>query len=307
MNTQVKPHRAESVGAVVVVYQPDMDRLQQLVVRLSTQVAAVALVNNGSVSSIRVDSFVAFDSPEAARIKVLNPGQNLGVAAALNQGIRCLEARGCTLAWSFDQDSLPDANALDMLLGVWPHDAHVAALAPAICQQGRARPLPYLLTDAAGAVRAQTLDAAQEIAAAITSGLLVRIDVWQAVGGALETLFIDHVDTEWCNRARAAGWRILAAPSARISHQLGEPGPCFAGVGARPVVLRPPLRTYYMLRNGWLLGQMQATPAGWRRYQRRQAAKIIAVALLHGPQRREQLSAILRAVRDAWRSYSWVH
>ena len=295
----------EAVGAIVVVYQPDMLHLRQLVQRLAGLVGDIVLVNNGVGALAASDFTPAFqEHASTATLGILNLGSNFGVAAALNRGVSYLETRRCTLAWSFDQDSLPAADALAQLLSAW-EDTSVAALAPAIHPQGKAQPLPFLVTDAAQAVRAQAVSAPQEVVAAITSGLLFRIDLWQNVGGALEPLFIDHVDTEWCCRVRAAGWRILAVPAARIHHQLGQPGPRFAGWGHR-VVLRTPLRTYHMLRNGCLLGRMACAPVGWRRYQLRQAAKIIAVALLHGPQRWGQLQAVVRALRDASRKHPWV-
>lgn len=293
------------MGAIVVVYQPDMHRLRELVALLVGLTGDVVLANNGADVLAASDFFCALsEQAKTARLGILNLGSNLGVAAALNWGVCYLKERNCTWAWSFDQDSLPAPDALAALLNAWP-SASFAALAPGIWEEGRGQPLPFLTTDAAGVVRLQAIPRPQEVVAAITSGLLFRIDAWQAVGGALEPLFIDHVDTEWCCRARAAGWRILAVPAARIHHQLGRPGPRFAGLGHR-VVLRPAIRTYYMLRNGWLLGRMAYAPPGWRRYQMRQSAKIIIVALLHGPQRWSQLRAILRAVRDACRSYAWV-
>ena len=306
MNMQAQPSQGPvSVGAVVVVYYPDMPRLRQLVQRLASLVGCVVLVNNGADVLATTDFSPFGDGPaQGTQLNVLNCGRNLGVAAALNQGVRCLEEWGCTLAWSFDQDSLPAADALAVLMNAW-QCASLVALAPAVHEEARDQPLPFLVLGEAGLACAQIVSGAQEVAAAITSGLLFRIDAWQAVGGALEPLFIDHVDTEWCCRVRAAGWRILAVPAARISHQLGQPGPRFARLGHR-VVLRPAMRTYYMLRNGWLLGRMAYAPPGWRRYQMRQAVKIIIVALLHGPQRWSQLRAILRAVRDARRSHAWV-
>ena len=289
------------VGAIIVVFHPDMERLHCLVQRLARLVGEIVLINNGT-TPLRVMAW-------PSNIRIRHARRNLGVAAALNMGVRLLARRHYTHAWSFDQDSLPASDALEKLQSAWlaaPQASFVAAVAPGIQEYETDRILPFLLSDEQGAVQGKLLYSPQEISAAITSGLLFRIDVWRALGGALEPLFIDHVDTEWCWRLRNAGWRILAVPDARIDHQLGEPGPRLAWFCGRRVTVRAPIRTYYMLRNGWLLRRMTSTPSGWRRYQRWQAVKIIIVALLHGPQRWGQLRAILRAVRDACRSHAWI-
>ena len=288
------------VGGIVVVYKPDLLCLQRLVKRLAEVVDEVVLINN--------DAALLDTSAWPDNIRILHSGRNLGVATALNLGVQHLAQRNCSHAWSFDQDSLPAADALERLRIAWQATAQpssVAALAPQIQEYTTAHPLPFLIVDSNGDLHAKYLNAPAEVGVAITSGFFFRIDVWRALGGALEPLFIDHVDTEWCWRLRSAGWRILAVPEARIDHQLGELGPRFLGIGPR-VTVRPPLRTYHMLRNGWLLGRLSNIPAGWRRYQRRQAVKIMLVAVLYGPQRWSQLKAIVRAVRAARRQYDWI-
>lgn len=295
--------RPEFVGAVVIAYQQDISLLSRLVQRLLfLKLGAVVIVNNGD-GSLAVDDLLPHRASSrdalSGAVHVLSPGLNLGVAGGLNLGVRQLEQLGCSLAWSFDQDSLPDPGALTMLLDEWSRNPEVAALAPNAFVQGRAAPLPFLLSNPAGAISATILTEPGDVVAAITSGFLCRVDAWNAVGGAFEPLFIDHVDTDLCFRLRSAGWRIRAVPSARIGHHLGSPGPRLAFVLGPHTTLRSPMRTYYMLRNGWLLGRTEYAPPGWRKYQRWQAMKIFVVALLHGPARMHQLAAMLRAFRDA--------
>lgn len=289
------------IGAIVVVFNPNVDSLTRLVRRLVDLVEDVVVVNNGSP----LPEILGFTNS----IWVIRPGQNIGVAAALNLGVQYLQQKRCSHAWSFDQDSLPDLCSLNELLLAWqmaPHAETVAAVAPGVLQYQTALPLPFLVENAQGKLQIKTLHTTEEIVAAITSGMLFRIDVWCTLGGALEPLFIDHVDTEWCYRLRSAGWRILAVPCARVDHQLGEPGPRMAWFGPH-IVIRPPSRTYFMLRNGWLLGRMSNVHSGWPRYQKYQSFKIIVIAMMHGPQRWEQLKAVLRAICDARRHYSWIH
>ncbi|TXG94210.1 MAG: glycosyltransferase, partial [Rhodocyclaceae bacterium] len=184
------------IGGVVVVYQPDLPRLHRLVQRLAELVDEVVLINNGATA---LGSSVSWSS----KVCIVHPGCNIGVAAALNLGVEHLEQRNCSHAWSFDQDSLPALDALDRLCSAWqaaPHASSLVALAPQIQNHTTAQPLPFLIIDENGRVGTKCLHVPTEVGAAITSGLLFRIDAWRSLGGALEPLFIDHVDTEWCWR-----------------------------------------------------------------------------------------------------------
>lgn len=287
------------VGAVVVVYHPDLPRLTQLIHRLDKLVSHIVVVDNSEGGGY-------LGLPRC--VQVIHPSENLGVAAALNLGVSALKDCDCTHVWSFDQDSLPEQGALEQFHQAWltaSSSSKIAALVPEIYDDRTQRSIPFLIEDSNGKVRRVNIDKTEIVTAAITSGMLFRIDAWNALGGALEPLFIDHVDTEWCYRLRAAGWRILAVPRARINHQLGEPGPKFVWMGPK-VTIRSPLRTYFMLRNGGLLNRMSYVSPGWKSYQRIQMLKIAAVAVLHGPQRCEQIKAVFRAAVDVRRDYPWV-
>lgn len=53
------------------------------------------------------------------------------------------------------------------------------------------------------------------------SALLVRRDLWEAIGGMDEryTMYFEEVD--WCQRARQSGWRVRYHGAARITHHGG--------------------------------------------------------------------------------------
>jgi N-acetylglucosaminyl-diphospho-decaprenol L-rhamnosyltransferase len=51
--------------------------------------------------------------------------------------------------------------------------------------------------------------------------LLIRRETWQQVGGLDEAFFLFLEETDWCYRARHAGWQIVYQPAITITH-LGE-------------------------------------------------------------------------------------
>ena len=65
-------------------------------------------------------------------------------------------------------------------------------------------------------------NAPYEVSFLISSGTLVPCSALLALRGMRSNYFIDHVDTEWCLRARAAGYLLLVVPEARLYHRLGD-------------------------------------------------------------------------------------
>ena len=51
--------------------------------------------------------------------------------------------------------------------------------------------------------------------------LLIRREAWEQVGGLDEAFFLFFEETEWCYRARRAGWQIVYQPAVTLTH-LGE-------------------------------------------------------------------------------------
>lgn len=284
------------VGVIVVTYQPDLAALHRLLQALPSAIVATVVVHNGGWDDDACyRRFVS--CVQHPRRQWVQMSGNAGIAAALNRGIAELTTLGCTHAWTFDQDSCPRPETLDILWAAWQaagRQMPVAAVVPAIHDQGTGNTLPFLLEYPSGVLEATPIHQTQPVAAAITSGMLLDVAVWQTSGGAREDWFIDHVDTEWCFRVRAQGYGVVAVPAAVLQHELGHTRTAFYRSN-RTVKVRSALRTYYMLRNGWALARLPHAPQGWLPYFWRQAWRIMLVAVVYGPNRWQQLRAMYRA------------
>ena len=87
------------------------------------------------------------------------------------------------------------------------------------------------------------------VTSVITSGSLVSLRAWQAVGGFDESFFIDYVDNDFCLRVITAGYRVCVSHGAFLEHQLGARTRHSAmGHDFRPTH-HSPLRHYFMARN----------------------------------------------------------
>lgn len=203
---------ASGVVACVVTYNPGPELAQHLAM-LRPQVEALVVVDNGSANA----QTVVAQTHENGCSFIGNP-QNLGIAAALNQAVRHAQALGARWLAMFDQDSSAGAD-----------------LIPRLLQFGEAHPLAARMGVLAASHRDRATRAhyhhpwdilqespdARLLRGAITSGSLVRMDVFDEVGLFDESLFIDSVDHDFCLRARRRGWLVVESREQVLEHSIG--------------------------------------------------------------------------------------
>jgi rhamnosyltransferase len=97
----------------------------------------------------------------------------------------------------------------------------------------------------------------------ITSGTMLILKHFGAIGGMKESYFIDNVDLEWCFRAKSMGFDLVGTDEAVLYHAIGErsPSPLVrTGIMAQ----HNPSRTYYSSRNRTHLYSVAYSPLGWK-------------------------------------------
>lgn len=223
------------VCAIVVAYYPDEEfktRLRSLL----PQVARVVVVDNTPAEGV----VRQLDLPEgAANIYLVSNRANLGISAALNQGLHHALDAGCKWALTLDQDTQCFPDMVSTLLGVSVACTPTPAVVGGNYLDPRSK-RPEVAVGEAGAFLARKT--------VITSGCLVDVRLALAMGGFREDYFIDQVDHEFCLRARAHGHQVVISRKPVMTHSVGESG------GVRLPLLgmlpnHPPVRKYYIARN----------------------------------------------------------
>jgi rhamnosyltransferase len=239
---------AEEICGVFVTYHPDADFARRLAT-LRRQLVAVVIVDNGSGSAAQT---MLRELATDAAIEVVCEHENRGVATALNIGLARAAARGFAWALLLDQDSRIDVDLVAGLLGVhraFPDRARLGLIAAGF-RDFRGEP------DATEHGAAS--DSWEELDTVITSGSLLSLDVYARVGPFRDDFFIDYVDTEYCWRARALGYRIIKTRKHLMSHVIGKPSRHRLLWMHKWTTNHPPDRRYYIARNYTILAREQA-------------------------------------------------
>jgi rhamnosyltransferase len=242
-NPSDRPADTQSICAVVVTYHPDMDFPARLA-RVLSQVGATVVVDNGSSAS-ELDMLRRATGPAAAVL--IENSANLGIARALNIGVRHAQSQGHAWTLLLDQDTLIDADMVDQLLSVQASVVadNVAAIGSRFRDTSGQTVEPIRLSAQA--------EHWQEVESVITSGCLLSLRAYAAVGPFRDDFFIDYVDTEFCFRARAAGFRIIMTRAALMSHSVGAATSHTMLGGRTWTTNHSAERRYYIARNNTVM------------------------------------------------------
>lgn len=176
----------------------------------------VICVDNGSTDAT-VEGLRAL-RPE---VRIIENSENIGFAAANNQGIRLAQGKFVLL---LNPDTIVLDNTLDCLLGIMLHNPQVGVLAPQLLNEdGSVQPsvmrFPSLLSSIQAYVRARIHGASKAVPpdegkdvsyVECISGacLLVRQEVFRDVGLLDESYVMYGEDIDFCYRVNRRGWKV---------------------------------------------------------------------------------------------------
>jgi rhamnosyltransferase len=278
------------VGAVVVTYHPDADVVENLRV-LREQVQWVVVVDNGS----NIEELALLRAAAASvGFEMVENGENLGIAHALNQGVRRVREMGCAFVFLFDQDSTITPGYVEQMTACFAEGKNARSLAILV---------PRYVDRRFGAVLEPPSGRDGHLEAATTSGSLMPVEVFQNAGFFAEELFIDGVDYEYSLRVRRLGFTIDECKEAVLLHSPGTPTH-HKGLSGKPFQAAnySPVRRYYQERNKiWVTKRYWRTFPGFCTKQFLTSAKDLLKIFLVEEDKGQKVRYFLAGMRDGFR------
>lgn len=256
-NTQREfPPRARealSIASVTVVFNGAHGLRQHLesLRRQTRKLAEIVVVDNASIDG--TGALLAREFPE---VTVLTLAQNYGVGGGLSAGLEyAAMQKKHDWVWIFDQDSVPEPEALERLIEglkyVDDGEKKAAVLAP-ICVHRETGMTSYGLAWRGSRLVPTAEDPSQPVTlldTVISSGSLVRREALETAGLPRADFFMDFVDHEHCLRLRRYGFEIAVVRDSRLQHSQGEPSKVSLLGRTKYWSDHIPWREYYMTRN----------------------------------------------------------
>lgn len=244
------------IGAVIVLYDPEQDKIEETVGALNNQVDEICLIDNSSSSH---SSWFL----NRRNLKYIYLGKNKGIAFAQNVGIRELQNLSCDYILFSDQDSKAMPALVDSLLKVHSQlsqeGINVATVGTVAINERTGKKYPFRHKVFQNLVLDNT--SIIEVDYVRNSMSLTSSEVLNIVGFMDNSLFIDGVDSEWCWRARVKGYRTFISQDSIIYHCLGKDD---RRLLTKEITIPSPNRLFYQYRNFLWLLHRGYVPLRWK-------------------------------------------
>jgi len=239
----------ERICAIIVTYNTGQG-IYKCLNSIIPQVEKVIIVDNGSLpETINILKNIENQFP---KVELIKNSQNLGIAAALNRGVELAISKGYDWVLTLDDDSEAEADMVSKLLSAYQTFSQKEKIGIVAPNYSIIKGLVYK--------EKETFI----IPTAITSGQLVKTNVFEKIGFYKEDFFIECVDHEFCLRAKKRGFKTFLVPQAVLRQQIGMPKVYNLFFKKIVVANHLPLRYYYIFRNSvYLYKNYFITAAGW--------------------------------------------
>jgi rhamnosyltransferase len=183
----------------------------------------------------------ALENIKERNIKIIYNNKNYGIARALNEGVVFAKKNDFKWILTMDQDSVAEDKMVDKLIECarfYANNSRAVSFSPNIL---------YIREGYDNRKKKSNLY--QKCLTVITSGNLIKIDVFNEFIKYEEKLFIDSVDFDFCLKLKLHGYNIIKCNNVNLYHRLGEILKYkIFGVNMY-FSTHLPLRKYYIMRN----------------------------------------------------------
>jgi GT2 family glycosyltransferase len=220
----------------------------------------ILVVDNGST-----DGSEAILRDRFPGIEIIQTGSNLGFAGGNNVGIKYALKAGADFVWLLNNDTTVDPSALTELVRVAESDGEIGMVGSKALRYSQ----PEILHFAGGRLDLKTgltrhigdgekdrgqYDDATDTEYISGCSLLAKREVIEKIGLMPEGYFLYFEETDWCMRARVAGFSLRMAMKSKIFHKVSASVQNFS-----------PRKLYYLTRNRLYLLQRHSQTVSWLR------------------------------------------
>ncbi|MDO5852430.1 MAG: glycosyltransferase family 2 protein [Methanobacteriaceae archaeon] len=232
--------KKEDICCVIITYNIGKE-FYKCYDSIKNQVDYVIIVDNGSdKETIDVLNKIKVDT----NTNVIFNNDNYGIAKALNIGVRDAITRGYSWILTMDNDSQAQFDMIDVMIKTYNNineieKNKIVGMSPNFFDRKYLSNVEYNVNN---------LSYSYEDVV-ITSGNLLKKEVFDTIGFFNEEYFIDYVDIEFCLRIFEKGEKIIQVNNAILNHQIGDGSKHKIFNKTFTASNHSALRRYYITRN----------------------------------------------------------
>jgi len=234
--------RKNKISAVIIAYN-DYPAVYRCIESLKREVLSICVVDNSTLTN-------QFTCNEGEVIYIKNK-TNVGLDKALNIGIKEVLKQQADWVLLLDQDSVVGKDMLSYMLNSFDNadDQSIAQIVPLVYDNNTTKYLPSLIYRKFSLKKVDNPQQDTFVDFQITSGSLIRKEVFDKIGFMDEDFFIDYIDFDYCFRIRSFKYKILLSKDAILTHSLGNKS---NKMGIQ-FIEHDSIRIFYQVRNRLIL------------------------------------------------------
>jgi rhamnosyltransferase len=238
------------LAAYITCYQDQesANRCIQAIESQSIQVTAIYIVDNSHKPLLLNDN--------SQLLLIHHYPNNIGIAEGLGKALAWAIDQKYDFLWTFDQDSIPTANCLEILLKNYhklseQDNYKIGIIAPSACDPRTGKVIESVIfaNDHFQGIKHNSNVDFYECDSPITSGSLISLAAAKTIVPPSTNLFIDGIDLDYGLRLRHKGFRNMIVTQAIMYHNFGSPTQVKFINKYRYIQQYSALRYYYICRN----------------------------------------------------------
>ncbi|OJT94528.1 MAG: hypothetical protein JJ59_00155 [Candidatus Micrarchaeum sp. AZ1] len=254
------------INTIIVTYNPEINRLQKVILQASLQTQKVIVIDNNSQNFYKVKRTVNGLLPTRKNIKIIGLNRNLGLAGALNKGIKYITQKKFRINFilTLDQDTILKKDAIKTISNEYKKLPANIKNKVGIIHMNYEKPGKRLIDrfifneTKLQKNKLYLFNRYQSffpVKYVIQSGMLIKKSV-AARFKFKAPLFIDQVDREYCTKIIKAENIILESNKILLHHNLG----IFKKYNGKTIHYENANRLYYFTRNSTYLLKEKELP-----------------------------------------------
>ena len=226
----------KNIFAIIVSYEPNHS-LIRLYNSIKEQVDKIVIIDNNSCNKDSIEILKTLEN----NVYVIYNKQNLGVAAALNQGLKIAIDKNYKWILTLDQDSEFLPNTYNYLLESYEtlkDKDKIMIIAPKSIERINLKEISKDITNYKNIIW-------KDVVLNLTSGSLIKAESFNKIGFFDDKLFIEQVDNDFCYRLIKNKYKIKMAENIIFIQEIGDAKKICGCI----VRNHNPGRKYYLSRN----------------------------------------------------------
>lgn len=199
------------VIAGIVLFNPDISRLEENIKAVIRQASHVLIWDNASSNIGDIEALVSSKFDDQS-LSLFRSERNVGLAVAYNRLADIASEQSAETLFLLDQDSVVGEGCIKKLSSAMEQERECTGIVAA----------RHIDLNKREADNEPESDGIQVVDRVITSGSLINLKAFCAIGGYDELLFVDWVDFDFCYRLTQHGYKVKIDNSVSILHEIGH-------------------------------------------------------------------------------------